>query len=173
MTKILISKIVKLKNYLRFIKYIKKIILKKNHRLLMINMRRNLLIASLIVLILGFVIGDMLGNILLTVGILLLLYILFSKETPEETATGYVDTDYLRDKSPLSERESKYVSEPKKTEPKKAKYVAEPKRYKNADRAERELKAWRSDNKGKKCPFCGSTANPADAKFCADCGKKI
>ena len=131
-------------------------------------MRRNLLIASLIVLILGFVIGDMLGNILLTVGILLLLYILFSNETPEETATGYVDTDYLRDKSTLSERESKYVSEPKK-----AKYVAEPKRYKNADRAERELKAWRSDNKVKKCPFCGSTANPADAKFCADCGKKI
>lgn len=134
----------------------------------MINMRRNLLIASLIVLILGFVIGDMLGNILLTVGILLLLFILFSKETPEETATGYVDTDYLRDKSTLSERESKYVSEPKK-----AKYVAEPKRYKNADRAERELRAWKSDNKGKKCPFCGSTANPADAKFCADCGKKI
>lgn len=131
-------------------------------------MRRNLLIASLIVLILGFVIGDMLGNILLTVGILLLLFILFSKETPEETATGYVDTDYLRDKSTLSERESKYVSEPKK-----AKYVAEPKRYKNADRAERELRAWKSDNKGKKCPFCGSTANPADAKFCADCGKKI
>lgn len=132
-------------------------------------MRRDLLIASLIVLILGFIISGMLGNILLTVGILLLLYVFFSKKSPEETATSYMDTDYNRDNIPLNERKPQYTSEAEQTG-----YTREPKpKYKNADKAERELRAWNSGNKGKKCPSCGSTSNPSDAKFCADCGRKL
>ncbi len=124
-------------------------------------MRKDLLIASLVILILGLAISGMIGSIILAVGILLLLYVIFSKEDSREAdAAVYLEPDYHRETARQSERKPKQYEEPKP-------------RYRNVDRAERELRAWGSDNKGKKCSECGSTSNPANAKFCADCGNKL
>ncbi len=130
-------------------------------------MHKNLLIASLIIIVLGFVVSGIIGSILLGVGVLLLIYVLFSRESHGETEPQYIEPDY--NKKP-SYQQNKKPMEKKST----ARYVEEPKpKYKNADRAKRELKAWDSSNKGKKCPSCGSTGNPNNARFCADCGQKL
>ena len=129
-------------------------------------MRKELLIASLIIIILGFAISGVIGSILLGVGILLLIYVLFSRGISRESEARYVEPAY----SPTKKTNSQ---EPGRTQKSSARYVDEPKpKYKNVDRAERELKAWGSGG-GKRCSSCGSTSNPADAKFCADCGKKL
>ena len=119
-------------------------------------MRIDLLIAGIIILVLGFAIGGPLGNIFLIVGILILLYVLFSRESPRglPESNKYIEsTDYLKDNEG-HEIENKG-------------------RFKNRNQAERELRAWNANNQIKKCSECGSTNNPADAKFCADCGKKL
>lgn len=124
-------------------------------------MRKDLLIASLIVLILGFAVSGVIGSLIMAVGILLLLYVFFSRESSKETEPRYVEPAYQRETPRQSEKEK--VEEYEKPRP----------RYKNVDRAERELRAWGSGNQAKKCPKCGSTSNPPNAKFCADCGSKL
>ena len=44
-------------------------------------------------------------------------------------------------------------------------------RRKSKERIERELRAWGSEKMG--CSKCGSTKNPPNARFCADCGAKL
>ena len=130
-------------------------------------MRRDLLIASLIVIILGFVISGIIGSILLGVGILLLIYVLFSQETQKDAEARYIEPEYAPKATP---RKIPPTSEKKST----ARYIEEPKpKYKNVNRAQRELKAWDSGSAGKRCSSCGSTSNPSNAKFCADCGKEL
>lgn len=144
-------------------------------------MRLNLLIASLVVMLLGLLISGTFGSIILGAGILLILYALFSRESTKETEPKYIDPGY--DQKPRYQQGTRYqeTNKPRyhqgtnETRKKKstARYVEEPKpKYKNVSKAERELKAWGS-NGGKRCPSCGSTSNPANAKFCADCGKKL
>ena len=129
-------------------------------------MRKEFLIGGLIILIIGFAISGIIGSILLGLGLLILLYALFSKGSSRESEAKYLE--YENNRTPKKET---YHSPEKKST---AKYVEEPKpRYKNVDRARRELESWGSDSKGKYCPSCGSTKNPPNAKFCADCGKKI
>lgn len=48
-------------------------------------MRKDLLIISLVALILGFAISGSVGSILLSVGILLLLYVFSPEKVPENT----------------------------------------------------------------------------------------
>ena len=131
-------------------------------------MRKELLIASLIIIILGFAISGVIGSILLGVGILLLIYVLFSRGISRESEARYVEPAYNPNKKTGSQ-------EPGRPQKSSARYIDEPQpkpKYKNVDLAERELKAWGSGG-GKRCSSCGSTSNPADAKFCADCGKKL
>jgi len=131
-------------------------------------MRIDLLIASLIIMILGFVIGGLFGSILLGVGILLLIYVIFTR-SPESKAR-YVEPEHPQKSKKTYQRNTREPREKKST----ARYVEEPKpRYKNVNRAENELKAWGPGSSGKKCSSCGSTSNPSNAKFCADCGKKL
>lgn len=146
-------------------------------------MRLNLLIASLVVILLGLLISGTFGSIMLGVGILLILYAFFSKESTRETDPRYIEPGY--DQKPRYQQEaahSRYLETNKSRYPQEtsnphekstARYVEEPKpKYKNVSKAERELKSWGSSG-GKRCSSCGSTSNPANAKFCADCGKKL
>lgn len=129
-------------------------------------MHKEQLIASLIIIILGFAISGVIGSILLGAGILLLIYVLFSRGS-SKTEAKYIEPPHNPNKKQEYQEEPKRPPERKTT----ARYVEEPKpRYKNVNRAERELKQWGS---GKKCSSCGSTSNPANAKFCADCGEKL
>jgi hypothetical protein len=128
-------------------------------------MRKEFLIGGLILLILGFIISGIIGSILLGLGLLILLYSLFTRGN-RRTETRYVEYE----NSGPSKKKTNPPSEKKST----IKYLDEPKpRYKNADRAERELKSWGSNKVGKKCSSCGSKNNPPGAKFCADCGEKL
>ena len=130
-------------------------------------MNKELLIASLIIIIVGFAISGVIGSIILGVGILLLIYVLFSRGSSPSEAR-YIEPPY----NPNRKTEYREPVQPPERKS-SAKYVEEPgPKYKNVDRAERELKAWGSGS-GKKCSSCGSTSNPANAKFCADCGKKL
>lgn len=125
-------------------------------------MRRNLLIAGLILLLLGFAINGVVGSFLLAVGILLLLYVFFSRESTTEAETArYVEPDH--DKETVHEIERERSRE----------YVKPKPRHRNVDIAKKELRAWDSNKRAKKCPECGSTNNPPYAKFCADCGHKF
>ena len=112
-------------------------------------MRIDLLIASLVVMVIGLVISGMIGSLILAVGIMLLLYVIFSREEAGEPEPAR----YVRKK----EREYQ-ESQPRK---------------RNVDRAERELRAWSPGKPGKRCPKCGSISNPSDARFCADCGSRL
>lgn len=127
-------------------------------------MRKNLLIASLIVLILGFVISGPVGIILLTVGILILIYVIFSKERAIEhpESARYVRKDIKEDTT------HRYDRDPKKLYDTDTEH-----RKKSKERIERELRAWDSGKKARKCPKCGSTSNPDNAQYCADCGTKL
>jgi hypothetical protein len=128
-------------------------------------MRKEFLIGGLILLILGFIISGIIGSILLGLGILILLYSIFGRGN-RRTETRYVEYE----NSKPSKKETSPPSEKKSS----AKYVEETRpRYKNVDRAERELKDWDSNKGGKKCPSCGSNNNPPGARFCADCGEKL
>lgn len=115
-------------------------------------MRKDLLIISLIALVLGFAIGGSIGNILLIVGILLLLYVVFSRESYREHP---VNMEYYEEKNYKENRKPEYH---------------------NRNRTEKRLK-FSDDNQWKekinKCPECGSTNNPANAAFCANCGEKL
>lgn len=123
-------------------------------------MRTIHIISGLIILLLGLAITGAFGSLLMALGILILLYAVFTRETPRETAR-YVEPDHHQDTPLSSERDE--VKEYKEPKPK----------YRNVDRAERELRAWDSQNKVKPCPSCGSTSNPPNARFCADCGSKL
>lgn len=139
-------------------------------------MRKDLLIASAILLILGFAISGSLGTILLSLGILVLLYVVFSKdkvrksqeithypESKRKTGTSREYTD--SEKKPLIDSYEKGSAQPNKTTDETAR------RRKSKERIERELRAWGSEKQG--CPKCGSNKNPPNARFCADCGAKL
>ena len=127
-------------------------------------MRKEFLIGGIILLILGFLISGVIGSILLGLGVLILLYAIFSRNSSKRD-TGYVEYENKPQKKPALKPEEKNST---------AKYVEEPRpQYKNADRAERALKAWGSESRGKYCSNCGSANNPPDARFCADCGEKL
>ncbi len=125
-------------------------------------MRIDYLIASLVIMVIGLVISGMIGSLILAVGIMFLLFTLFSRgDTREAEPARYVEPEYHRET-------------PRQSERKKANEYEEPKpRRKNVDRAERELKAWSPGERGKRCSECGSTSNPSDARFCADCGSEL
>ncbi len=125
-------------------------------------MRIDLLIASLVVMVIGLVISGMIGSLILAVGIMLLLYVIFSKEEAGEPEPArYVKPEYHKETPRQSERK------------KEREYQESQPRKRNVDRAKRELRAWSPGKQGKRCPKCGSTSNPSDARFCADCGSKI
>ncbi len=140
-------------------------------------MRKDLLIASAILLILGFVISGSLGTILLSLGILVLLYVVFSKDKipesqeithyPESKRKTGTSREYTgSEKKPIKDSyENKSSAQPNKTTDETAR------RRKSKERIERELRAWGSEKKS--CPKCGSTKNPPNARFCADCGAKL
>lgn len=111
-------------------------------------MRKELLIFGLIVLILGIAINNIIGNVLLIVGILILLYVIFSKENPKKSSKSlnYIENrDYNKNTNKTPDNLSK-----------------------------NKIKNETSDKKTlNKCPECGSTKNPQNARFCADCGKKL
>lgn len=126
-------------------------------------MRIELLIASFVVMVIGLVISGMIGSLILAIGIMLFLYVVFSREdTMEEGSARYVEPNYYQD-PPLKSKKTRprYEDEPI------------PPRKRNADRAERELREWSTGKQKKRCSNCGSTSNPADARFCADCGSKL
>jgi hypothetical protein len=128
-------------------------------------MRIELLIASFVVMIVGLIISGMIGSLILAVGIMLFLYTVFSREEAREAGPAkYVEPDYYQEpphQDKKQTRPTEYQEEPKPT------------RKRNVDRAEKELRAWSPGKRGKRCPNCGSTSNPSDARFCADCGSKI
>jgi hypothetical protein len=152
-------------------------------------MRKELLIAGAIILILGFIISGFIGTILLIVGILLLLYVLFSKDRAIEShrSASAIGTDYERNqekhqrplkqqpKNPDQERDEKQYYQDKKSVSPSNQSVdhEEERRRKSRARIERELREWGSENKAKRCPNCGSTSNPNNAQFCADCGTRL
>lgn len=124
-------------------------------------MRLDILIAGLVLLILGIIISGPIGNILLIVAILIFLYIFFIKESPRqqkspEPDSRYLETEYKREEKKLNNQKTNQNEKKLRT-----------------NRAERELRAWGSNNRAKRCSECGSTNNPSDAKFCADCGKQL
>ncbi|MEN6593244.1 MAG: zinc ribbon domain-containing protein [Methanobacterium sp.] len=125
-------------------------------------MRIDLLIASLVVMVIGLVISGMIGSLILAVGIILILYVILSREEAGEPEPArYVEPEYHKET-------------PRQSERKKEREYEEPRpRKRNVDRAERELRAWSPGKQGKRCPECGSTNNPSDARFCVDCGSKI
>lgn len=128
-------------------------------------MRIELLIASFVVMILGLILSGMIGSLILAVGIMLFLYTVFSREEARKVEPArYVEPEYYQE-PPRQER--------KKTRPREYEDEHKPSRKRNVDRAERELRAWSPGKRGKRCPNCGSTSNPPDARFCADCGSKI
>lgn len=142
-------------------------------------MRKDLLIVSAILLILGFAISGSLGTILLSLGILVLLYIIFSKDKiietgkithhPEKSKRNPIEY-YEREKKPLKDSYQKNSgAKSSKTIDQSDEKAA--RQRKSKERIERELKAWGSEKQG--CPKCGSTKNPPNARFCADCGAKL
>ncbi|MCE5213832.1 MAG: hypothetical protein LLF83_03830 [Methanobacterium sp.] len=141
-------------------------------------MRKDLLIASVILLIIGLAISGLLGTILLSLGILLLLYVIFSKDKVRESRkkTHYPEKpkrktiEYSKREEPLKDsyQNNKNVRSSKTTDQYDEKAA---RRKKSKERIERELKAWGSEKQG--CPKCGSTKNPPNARFCADCGAKL
>lgn len=138
-------------------------------------MRKDLLIASAILLILGFAISGSLGTILLSLGILVLLYVVFSKDKVRETQeiTHYPDSKRKTEKSRGTPREySESEKKPLKDSYQNKSTTDETaRRRKSKERIERELRAWGPGKRG--CPKCGSTKNPPNARFCADCGAKL
>lgn len=145
-------------------------------------MRKDLSIASIILLIIGFAIGGPIGNIILSVAILLVLYVFFSKDQSRERpiSTGYIDygkkkTDrFDRDKKQNIYRTRPYGKGKRREFDKTNQYDVEKAGHrKSSGRMERELTAWGSDKQAKRCPQCGSTSHPANARFCADCGAKL
>ena len=122
------------------------------------------LIFGLIVLILGIAISGIVGNILLIVGILILLYAIFSRGKSREEIgrideIPYEDADYNRNvnRSPPTPNEKKINSE---------------NRIRDDNPAESGVKVIELEY-SKECTRCGSTNNPENARFCADCGKKL
>lgn len=126
-------------------------------------MRIELLIASFVVMVIGLVISGMIGSLILAIGIMLFLYVVFSREdTMEMGPTRYIEPNY-------------YQEPPRQSKKTRLRYEDEPipPRKRNLDRAERELREWNTGKQKKRCSKCGSTSNPADARFCADCGVKL
>jgi hypothetical protein len=143
-------------------------------------MRKDLLIASAILLILGFAISGSLGTILLSLGILVLLYVIFSKDKVRETQkiTHYPESKRKTEKSrgtprEYSESEKKPLKDSYQSSSAQSNKITDEtaRRRKSKDRIERELRAWGTEKKG--CPKCGSNKNPPNARFCADCGAKL
>jgi flagellar biosynthesis component FlhA len=143
-------------------------------------MRKDLLIASAILLILGFAISGSLGTILLSLGILVLLYVIFSKDNVRETQkiTHYPESKRKTYKSKGTPREySESEKNPLKDSYKSSSAQSNKttdqttRRRKSKERIARELREWRSEKPG--CPKCGSSKNPPNARFCADCGAKL
>ena len=114
-------------------------------------MRKDLLIISLVALILGFAISGSVGSILLSVGILLLLYVFFSRESSREHP---VSMEYPEEINYRENRKPEYQN-------------------RNKERGSKSSDRNHLKQKINKCPECGSTNNPKNAAFCANCGAKL
>lgn len=138
-------------------------------------MRIEFLIFGLIALILGIVISGIVGNILLILGILVLLYAIFSrgksrkgiKEMPHDNSTYNRPVKKSMPQPPERKIKSRDIN---------SKDISS-KDIRSKDRSvdqqpKRRLKVIELEDSNK-CPECGSTNNPENARFCADCGKKL